>query len=187
MFNCGLTYQLFIFQILHLLHHLVKFGYYSLRFTCGLTYQLFIFQVLHLLHHLVKFGYYSLMFNCGLTYQLFIFQVLHLLHHLVKFGYYSLRFNCGLTYQLFIFQVLHLLHHLVKFGYYMDLDDVRSLLVPLLSLLDGRHDVPYPKDHKGKCKYICHITHIQTHIHFYASLLSEPFDNVHRYIIYCKI
>ena len=48
-----------------------------------------------------------------------------------------------------VFQVLRLLHHLVKFGYYMDLDDVRKLLPPLLSLLDGRHDVPFPKD-KGK-------------------------------------
>ncbi|WAR13612.1 ITPR1-like protein [Mya arenaria] len=45
--------------------------------------------------------------------------------------------------------VLRLLQHLVKFGYYSDIDDVRTLLTPLLSLLDGRHDVPFPKD-KGK-------------------------------------
>ncbi|XP_076449737.1 inositol 1,4,5-trisphosphate-gated calcium channel ITPR1-like isoform X2 [Babylonia areolata] len=62
--------------------------------------------------------------------------------------------NCTMTASmigrnLLIEQVLRLLHHLVKFGYYMDLDDVRKLLPPLLSLLDGRHDVPYPKD-KGK-------------------------------------
>ena len=51
-------------------------------------------------------------------------------------------------------QVLRLLHHLVKFGYYMDLDDVRKLLPPLLSLLDGRHDVPFPKDKsKGREKH----------------------------------
>ena len=43
-------------------------------------------------------------------------------------------------------QVLRLLQYLVKFGYYMDLEDVRNLLPPLLSLLDGRHDVPFPKD-----------------------------------------
>lgn len=43
-------------------------------------------------------------------------------------------------------QVLRLLQHLVKFGYYSDLDDVRHLLAPLLSQLDGRHDVPFPKD-----------------------------------------
>ncbi|PVD21456.1 hypothetical protein C0Q70_19629 [Pomacea canaliculata] len=59
--------------------------------------------------------------------------------------------NCTMTASmigrnLLIEQVLRLLHHLVKFGYYMDLDDVRKLLPPLLSLLDGRHDVPFPKD-----------------------------------------
>ncbi|XP_035825085.1 inositol 1,4,5-trisphosphate receptor type 3 isoform X3 [Aplysia californica] len=50
---------------------------------------------------------------------------------------------------LLIKQVLCLLQYLVKFGYYMDVEDVRKLLPPLLSLLDGRHDVPFPKD-KGK-------------------------------------
>ncbi|XP_046366515.2 inositol 1,4,5-trisphosphate receptor type 3-like isoform X5 [Haliotis rufescens] len=64
--------------------------------------------------------------------------------------------NCTMTasmvgLNLLVEQVLRLLHHLVKFGYYMDLDDVRKLLPPLLSLLDGRHDVPFPKDKdKGK-------------------------------------
>ncbi|XP_071176008.1 inositol 1,4,5-trisphosphate-gated calcium channel ITPR2-like isoform X12 [Mytilus edulis] len=43
-------------------------------------------------------------------------------------------------------QVLRLLQHLVKFGYYNDMDDVKQLLTPLLSLLDGGHDVPFPKD-----------------------------------------
>lgn len=38
---------------------------------------------------------------------------------------------------------------MVKFGYYMDMEDVKQLLTPLLSLLDGTHDVPFPKD-KGK-------------------------------------
>ena len=47
------------------------------------------------------------------------------------------------------FQVLRLLQHLVKFGYYLDIDDVKQLLTPLLSLLDGTHDVPFHKD-KGK-------------------------------------
>ncbi|CAL1526674.1 unnamed protein product [Lymnaea stagnalis] len=50
---------------------------------------------------------------------------------------------------LLVKQVLRLLQFLVKFGYYMDVEDVRKLLPPLLSLLDGRHDVPFPKD-KGK-------------------------------------
>ncbi|KAK3085572.1 hypothetical protein FSP39_005468 [Pinctada imbricata] len=65
-----------------------------------------------------------------------------------------LKINCQMTasdigHNLLIEQVLRLLQHLVKFGYYMDMDDVKQLLTPLLSLLDGTHDVPYPKD-KGK-------------------------------------
>ncbi|GFN95264.1 inositol 1,4,5-trisphosphate receptor type 1 [Plakobranchus ocellatus] len=43
-------------------------------------------------------------------------------------------------------QVLRLLYHLVKFGYYMDHEDVMQLLPPMLSLLDGRKDFPFPKD-----------------------------------------
>ncbi|KAL5022859.1 hypothetical protein ScPMuIL_002014, partial [Solemya velum] len=43
-------------------------------------------------------------------------------------------------------QVLRLLYHLVKFGYYLDSEDVQQLLPALLSLLDGRHDFPFPKD-----------------------------------------
>ncbi|XP_060075349.1 inositol 1,4,5-trisphosphate receptor type 1-like [Ylistrum balloti] len=65
-----------------------------------------------------------------------------------------LRQNCQMTaseigHNLLIEQVLRLLQHLVKFGYYLDIDDVKQLLTPLLSLLDGTHDVPFPKD-KGK-------------------------------------
>ena len=45
-----------------------------------------------------------------------------------------------------LFQVVRLLYHLVKFGYYMDSEDVQNLLPPLLNLLDGRHDFPYPRD-----------------------------------------
>ncbi|XP_078335085.1 inositol 1,4,5-trisphosphate-gated calcium channel ITPR2-like [Crassostrea virginica] len=43
-------------------------------------------------------------------------------------------------------QVVRLLYHLVKFGYYLDSEDVENLLPPLLQLLDGRKDYPYPKD-----------------------------------------
>ncbi|XP_059139568.1 inositol 1,4,5-trisphosphate receptor type 1-like isoform X3 [Physella acuta] len=50
---------------------------------------------------------------------------------------------------LLVKQVLRLLQYLVKFGYYMDVGDVHKLLPPLLSLLDGRQDVPFPRD-KGK-------------------------------------
>lgn len=46
-------------------------------------------------------------------------------------------------------QVLRLLYYLVKFGYYMDSEDVENLLPPLLNLLDGRHDYPFPAGEKG--------------------------------------
>ncbi|KAJ8303557.1 hypothetical protein KUTeg_019953 [Tegillarca granosa] len=62
--------------------------------------------------------------------------------------------NCQMTasevgHNLLIEQVLRLLQYLVKFGYYNDMEDVKQLLTPLLGLLDGSHDVPFPKD-KGK-------------------------------------
>ncbi|CAH1800283.1 unnamed protein product [Owenia fusiformis] len=41
-------------------------------------------------------------------------------------------------------QVLRLVHYLVKYGYYGQTDDIKKLLGPLLSLLDGRNDKPYP-------------------------------------------
>lgn len=50
------------------------------------------------------------------------------------------------------FKVVRLLYHLVKFGYYLDSEDVENLLPPLLQLLDGRKDYPYPKD-KDKGTY----------------------------------
>ncbi|XP_060552412.1 inositol 1,4,5-trisphosphate receptor type 2-like [Ruditapes philippinarum] len=49
-------------------------------------------------------------------------------------------------------QVLRLLYFLVKFGYYMDSEDVDNLLPPLLNLLDGRHDYPFPAKDKGYSK-----------------------------------
>ncbi|KAI0213921.1 Inositol 1,4,5-trisphosphate receptor type 3, partial [Lamellibrachia satsuma] len=42
-------------------------------------------------------------------------------------------------------QVLRLVHCLVSFGYYGDMDDMKQLLTPLLSLLDGRNDKLYPE------------------------------------------
>ena len=42
-------------------------------------------------------------------------------------------------------QVLRLVHCLVSFGYYGDMEDMKQLLVPLLSLLDGRNDKLYPE------------------------------------------
>ncbi len=41
-------------------------------------------------------------------------------------------------------QVLRLVHALVMFGYYGDVDEVKALLKPLLKLLDGQNDKPFP-------------------------------------------
>ena len=41
-------------------------------------------------------------------------------------------------------QVLRLVHYLAMYGNYGELDDIKKLLDPLLSLLDGTNDVPYP-------------------------------------------
>ncbi|XP_076470932.1 inositol 1,4,5-trisphosphate-gated calcium channel ITPR2-like isoform X2 [Babylonia areolata] len=57
-------------------------------------------------------------------------------------------------------QVLRLLYHLVKFGYYQDWEDVQQLLPPMLSLLDGRKDFPFPKDKdKGYSKDLMKQVH----------------------------
>ena len=50
-------------------------------------------------------------------------------------------------------QVLGLVHYLVKFGYYGDTKDIKLLLQPLLNLLDGRNDKPYPKS-KSKIPFM---------------------------------
>ena len=54
----------------------------------------------------------------------------------------------------FNFQVLRLVHYLVKYGYYGHIEDIKKLLVPLLSLLDGRNDKPYPIV-KGTALIVC--------------------------------
>ncbi|XP_070538210.1 inositol 1,4,5-trisphosphate-gated calcium channel ITPR3-like [Ptychodera flava] len=41
-------------------------------------------------------------------------------------------------------QVLRLVHTLVKFGYYGHKDDIKHVLKPMKSLMDGRNDKPYP-------------------------------------------
>ncbi|XP_067668084.1 inositol 1,4,5-trisphosphate-gated calcium channel ITPR2-like [Haliotis asinina] len=45
---------------------------------------------------------------------------------------------------LLVEQVLCLVHFLVKYGFYHKSADIEKLLVPLMSLLDGRNDKPYP-------------------------------------------
>lgn len=53
---------------------------------------------------------------------------------------------------LLMFKVLRLFHFLVKFGYYGS-DDIKSLLKPLLNLLNGKHDKPFPPDNTEKNTY----------------------------------
>ena len=40
--------------------------------------------------------------------------------------------------------MLDLLYLLVKYGYYDDLKDIKELIPPLVSLLNGVNDKPYP-------------------------------------------
>ncbi|XP_062518427.1 inositol 1,4,5-trisphosphate receptor type 1-like isoform X2 [Corticium candelabrum] len=40
-------------------------------------------------------------------------------------------------------QVLRLVHYLVRFGYYANIEDIHTLLRPLLSVLDGTNDKPF--------------------------------------------
>ena len=63
---------------------------------------------------------------------------------------------------IYLTHVVRLLYHLVKFGYYMDAEDVQNLLPPLLNLLDGRHDFPFPKDKdKGTLLYFMCNAHME--------------------------
>ncbi|XP_062567417.1 inositol 1,4,5-trisphosphate receptor type 3-like isoform X1 [Saccostrea cucullata] len=41
-------------------------------------------------------------------------------------------------------QVLRLVHYLASFGFYYKPEDIKKLLEPLMSLIDGRNDKPYP-------------------------------------------
>ena len=40
-------------------------------------------------------------------------------------------------------KVLDLLYLLVKYGYYADMEDIKVLMPPLISLLNGKNDKPY--------------------------------------------
>ena len=61
-------------------------------------------------------------------------------------------------------QVLRLVYCLVKFGHYGNIDDMKQLLDPLLSLLNGRNDKPYPHVQgkyftcrAGYCQIVCTV------------------------------
>ena len=51
----------------------------------------------------------------------------------------------NICYIVIIFQVLDLLYLLVKYGYYDDIQDINALIIPLVSLLNGKNDKPYPE------------------------------------------
>lgn len=40
-------------------------------------------------------------------------------------------------------EVLRLLHYLVSYGYYSNMTDIKGLLRPMLSVMDGRDDFPF--------------------------------------------
>ena len=54
-------------------------------------------------------------------------------------------------------QVLRLVHYLVKYGYYGEMSDIKQLLGPMLSLMDGRNDKLYPKV-KGRLSVLLGIS-----------------------------
>ena len=46
--------------------------------------------------------------------------------------------------------MLHLVYHLVKFGYFGEHNDIELLQKPLLNLLDGTCDLPFPEQPDAK-------------------------------------
>lgn len=56
---------------------------------------------------------------------------------------YTHKLNTG-NKSSFLHQVLRLVDHLVSFGFYYKPEDIKKLLEPLMSLIDGRNDKPYP-------------------------------------------
>ncbi|XP_076454279.1 inositol 1,4,5-trisphosphate-gated calcium channel ITPR3-like isoform X3 [Babylonia areolata] len=53
-------------------------------------------------------------------------------------------------------QVLRLVHYLVKYGFYYKSTDIKLLLEPLMSLLDGRNDKPYPNMDGKEAEEVLH-------------------------------
>ena len=58
-------------------------------------------------------------------------------------------------------KVLDLLYLLVKYGYYADLQDINVLTPPLISLLDGMNDMPFPCTNPISSKYHKQIEHFR--------------------------
>lgn len=63
----------------------------------------------------------------------------------------------------FSLKVLGLLYILVKYGYYADLNDINVLMPPLLSLLNGMNDKPFPDasdEQSIHFRKVCPINHL---------------------------
>jgi len=58
-------------------------------------------------------------------------------------------------------QVLRLVYCLVKYGHYGSGSSLQQLIEPLMNLLDGKRDLPYPNDH-GNLLALCHLTYMES-------------------------
>ena len=95
---------------------------------------------------------------------------------LTRVSLYMSPWTCFLK-SVLVPQVLRLVHCLVSFGYYGDMDDMKQLLIPLLSLLDGRNDKLYPEtagmellllskiDWFHILEYFCHLHNVIVMVH----------------------
>ena len=96
-------------------------------------------------------------------------------------------------------QVLRLVYCLVKFGHYGNIDDMKQLLDPMLSLLNGRNDKPYPN---VEGKYLTCTSRIERQAYgrvMYIYLCTQQYRVRRRYekpiklgwflpnILYCRI
>lgn len=54
--------------------------------------------------------------------------------------------------------MLDLLYLLVKFGYYDDFDDIKELIRPLMSLLEGINDKPFPEANYDESRLFRKVT-----------------------------
>ncbi|XP_070173522.1 inositol 1,4,5-trisphosphate-gated calcium channel ITPR3-like [Littorina saxatilis] len=72
-------------------------------------------------------------------------------------------------------QVLRLVHCLVRYGFYYKSHDIEQLLKPLMSLLDGRNDKPYPNIAGKEAEET--LKHFRTHGRFQPSQETQAIVN----------
>ena len=66
--------------------------------------------------------------------------------------------------------MLELLYLLVKYGYYSDRHDINALISPLISLLDGKYDKPFPCANSDETQQF-----IEVYLRIYAIYMSLKF------------